>query len=64
MRNITEVRKELCDVFSRLKSGDMSPKTAVEINNCAGKIINSVKLELDFYALTKEAPDIPFITDK
>ncbi len=68
MRNITELRDELFKVFEELRDGTLTSKQAGEINNCAGKIINSVKLELDYYALRhaiKENPPlINFIDTK
>ena len=64
MKNLHELRSELSEVFVELKSGDICAKDAKELNNAAGKIINSAKVELDYYALRKEAPDIPFISGK
>lgn len=61
MKNITEVRAQLSEVFEMLKSGAIQPGTATELNNAAGKIINSVKVELEYYALRKEKPEIPFL---
>ena len=68
MKNITELRDELFKVFEELRDGTLTPKQASEINNCAGKIINSVKLELDYYALRNtiktDPPVIKFIDTK
>ena len=60
MKNIDEVRVELSGVFAGLKDGSLDPKRAESMNNCAGKIINSLKVELEYYALTKEVPNIRF----
>ena len=61
MKNITELRAELSEVFAGLKSGALQPKEAAEMNNTAGKMINSAKIELEYYALKKETPNIPFL---
>jgi hypothetical protein len=61
MNNISEVRAELAAVFKGLKEGTVSAKDAGELNNCAGKIINTLKVELEFAALRKESPNIPFM---
>lgn len=61
MRNIEEVRAELAAVFKGLKDGTVDTKVAGELNNCAGKIINTLKVELEFAALRKETPNIPFL---
>jgi hypothetical protein len=34
------------------------------MNNSAGKIINSLKVELEYFALRKEKPNIPFLIGK
>ena len=61
MRNMEELRDELSSVFAELKSGKMEVKVGAELVNAAGKIINTVKCELEYYALSKEKPQIPFI---
>jgi hypothetical protein len=61
MKNITDVRAELSKVFVGLKNGSINPSVASELNNSAGKIINSVKIELEYYALRKEKPEIEFL---
>lgn len=64
MKNMTELRTELAQVFDELRSGAIKPKEAAEMNNTAGKIINSVKVELEYYSLRKEKPEIPFIEEQ
>jgi hypothetical protein len=60
MKNITELRDELGQVFHELRDGSLSAKEASEINNSAGKIINTLKVELEYYHLAKEKPDIKY----
>jgi hypothetical protein len=62
MLNLQELRTELSEVFVRLKEGDLKAADAKEMNNAAGKIINSAKVELEYYALRDEKPNIPFIS--
>jgi len=61
MRNIQELRGELAGVFAGLKAGTIKPAEAAELNNSAGKIISSCKVELEYFALRKERPEIPFL---
>lgn len=61
MTTITDIRNDLVNVFNRLRDGTMEAKDAVEINNTAGKIISSVKVQLAYAALRNEQPDIPFL---
>lgn len=64
MKSINELRAELLKLFSDIKSGDADVKAAGEMNNTAGKIINSVKVELEYAALRKVEPCIPFLDYK
>jgi hypothetical protein len=61
MKNIVDLRRQLAEVFAELRSGDMEPKQAIEINNCAGKIINSLKVQLDYHDLRGEKPEVDFL---
>jgi len=61
VKNITDLRKELCTTFDDLKSGVILPKVATEMNNSAGKIINTIKVQLEYSVLTKTKPKIPFL---
>ena len=59
--NITDVRNQLLEVFDGLRGGTVDIKNAVEINNTAGKIINTAKVQIAYSALRGEAPYIPFL---
>jgi hypothetical protein len=61
MKNVTALRNELAKVFDDLQSGALKPKEAGELANVAGKMINSAKVQLEYYALRKETPTIPFL---
>jgi hypothetical protein len=61
MRNVTELRDQLSQVFTDLRTGDVKHTDAAELANIAGKMINSAKVQLDYYALRKEAPNIDFL---
>ena len=61
MKTITDLRNELCDTFDDLRAGNVTPKVASEMNNSAGKIINTLKIQLDYHTMTKTKPNIPFL---
>lgn len=58
---ITELRDGLLAVFDGLRSGTMEAREAIEINNTAGKIISSAKVQLAHCALRGDVPNIPFL---
>lgn len=61
MKNCDALRDELATVFERLKAGEIKPGEAAEMANIAGKMINSAKAQIEYYALRKEAPRINFL---
>lgn len=61
MKNVEELRKELSEVFQALKEGSINLKQASEMTNVAGRMIASSKAQLEYYALRKESPKIPFL---
>jgi TRAP-type C4-dicarboxylate transport system substrate-binding protein len=63
MKNITELNTHLTSLYQALKDGTIDAKTAAEMNNTAGKIINVQKVQLEYAALRNEAPSIQFLED-
>ena len=64
MKNVEELRNELAQVFAQLKSGEIKPSEAAELANLAGKMINSAKAQIEYYALRKESPTIGWLESK
>lgn len=59
--NITELRDQLLDAFDSVK---MDPRRANQVKeqvNAAGKIMASIKAQLEYSLLKGEEPDIPFM---
>lgn len=61
MKNVDELRENLSQVFLDLKGGAIGASEASELANIAGKMINSAKAQIEYYALRKEAPNIEFL---
>jgi hypothetical protein len=58
---IDGIRNHLLAVFNGLRDGSVEAKEAVEINNTAGKIISSCKVQLAYHAMRGERPEIEFL---
>lgn len=58
MKNCDELRQHLSTVFEDLKAGTIKPSEAAELANLAGKMISSAKVQVEYYALRKETPQI------
>ena len=61
MKNIVQLRNELVETFKDLKLGNLEPKIATEMNNSAGKIINTLKLQLEYAEIRGEKPEIEYM---
>ena len=61
MKNADQLRTNLAEVFQQLRAGTIKPSEAAELANLAGKMINSAKIQVEYYVLRKEAPTIPFL---
>jgi hypothetical protein len=63
VNNVNELRTELADVFQKLRAGSIKPGEAAEMANLAGKMISSAKVQVEYFALRKEQPNIQFLRD-
>jgi hypothetical protein len=64
VNNANELRRELSAVFKGLREGSIKSSDAAELANLAGKMINSAKAQVEYYALRKEAPSIQFLDER
>ena len=61
MKNAKQLRDDLSDVFDKLRAGEIDRNSAAELANIAGKMISSAKVQVEYFALRKEAPKIDFL---
>jgi hypothetical protein len=63
MKNVSELRENLSQVFADLRSGAVKANDAAAFANIAGKLINSAKVQLEYHSLRKDTPNIPFLDE-
>ena len=63
MKNVDELRGQLAEVFAQLRAGAIKPGEAAELANLAGKMIGSAKVQVEYFALRKEAPRIDWLEE-
>lgn len=61
IENIVDLRQDLTDIYQQLRGGQIGIREAKEIANVAGKIIGSVKIQLEYNVYTKTKERIPFL---
>lgn len=61
MKNITELRASLADNYEKMKAGEMEIKVGSELSNAAGKILNSLKVELEYNQVLGLKKQIEFL---
>jgi hypothetical protein len=59
--NLNDLRDFLANELKRVAKGESTPATANASANLAGKILSSVKLELEYNKMVGTAPKIDFI---
>lgn len=58
-----ELRTVLCDTIASVRAKTMPPDAAEAISNASGKIIASIRVELEYRRMRGEIPTLPFIKD-
>lgn len=61
MKNVVELRDDLAKIFEELKNGKIKPEKAAQMTNCAGKIIGTLRVEMEYSDRREEKPDIKFM---
>ena len=59
--NNTTLRTDLLNVYEELRNKSIEPKLAKELNNTAGKIMASVKIQITYAVLRGEKPDVDYL---
>jgi hypothetical protein len=60
-KNIEELRNGLLDAYEWVKADPRRANQVKEMTNAAGKVIGTIKLELEYSMLRKETPNISFL---
>lgn len=61
MNNIKELRNEMVNVFNSVKADKMDLEKAAQMNNTAGKIVKTLKIQLEYFHQRDEKPQIDFL---
>jgi len=61
MKNIIELRNDLCENYNLLKSNKIGVAVAKQLANTAGKIIQSLRVEIEYNKLFGMKTRIPFL---
>jgi hypothetical protein len=60
-RDINELRDQLLDAFDWVKADPRRANQVKEMTNAAGKILGTVKAQMEYSLLRGEEPEIPFL---
>ena len=63
MKNIKELRDSLADNYEKMKAREMDISEGKELSNCAGKIIQSLKVELEYQTILGVKKEIDFLNN-
>lgn len=60
MKNATQMMEETQAIFEKLKDGSIDIKTASEMHNSVGKLMNIARAKLEYHSMRNETPDMDF----
>ena len=60
--NLDEMRVVLSDSIRDIRESEASAANVNAISNAVGKILSSVKLQIEYYRMIGKTPDIPMLT--
>lgn len=60
-RDINDLRDQLLDAFQQLKEDPRRLNQAAELANVAGKVLGTLKAQMEYSVLRGMEPDIPFM---
>ncbi len=60
-KDINELREQLLDAFDWVKADPRRANQVKEMTNAAGKILGTIKAQMEYSMLRSEEPDIPFM---
>jgi len=60
-KNISELRDQLLEAFELVKTDPRRANQVKEMTNAAGKVLGTIKAELEYAQLRSEEPEIPFM---
>jgi hypothetical protein len=63
INSITDLRNDLLAVYKGLRTDTLDIQTAKELSNTAGKVISSVKIQMEYASMRGEEPDIEFMSN-
>ena len=61
MKNIQEIRDILCEEIDKLRNKTTTPSNVNAIVNAVGKVLTTVKMEMEHAKLTNSQPNMKFM---
>lgn len=61
INNVEELRAFLANELERVSTGEITPASANASANLAGKVLSSVKMELEYNKMAGATPNIGFL---
>jgi hypothetical protein len=57
----TDIQETLWEQVQGLRNGKTTPANANAVSNAIGKMFTGVKLQMEYYRMTGETPEFPFL---
>jgi hypothetical protein len=60
-KSLDDLRKILSEEIDKVRDGKTSAANVNAVTNATGKILSSIKLEMEYYKLLGKVPEIDFV---
>ena len=60
-KSLDDLRKILSEEIDKVREGKTSAANVNAVTNATGKILSSIKLEMEYYKLLGKVPEIDFV---
>jgi hypothetical protein len=64
MKNMNDIRAMLCEEIQALREKTTTPANVNAIVNATGKILSTIKMEIEYAKLVNKTPEMDFINLK
>lgn len=59
--NVKQLRAALCDTIAAVRAKEITPDAAEAVSNASGKIVASIRVELEYRRMRGEVPLLGFM---
>lgn len=64
IKTVNDLRSILAEEIQKIRKGETTAANVNAVTNASGKILSTIKMEIEYNKLLGQTPNIPFIVSK